>query len=260
MSSIIPESNLSPAEGVKNQGGKRCYKCDSEYHLANSPTCPKRNQPQSGNHQQSGRGRGRGRGGGGTTATTTGTSVTPSVTAPSQETQVTSDTSNTSTAPAAVWKYIHPANDDQILIVNGKTFKFCKYCKCHSTQKVGFYQLSHSSSDHVHAAPPRNDDTTPEGHHSPDHEVDYSTPADLAEGEVDPDPMDSSLKEPFILQWKIHDIAIPYHFFRTKVEELEIKVVEINTENQLADQFTKGLPQDKFVRDHKKLHQNLEIN
>ena len=44
-------------------------------------------------------------------------------------------------------------------------------------------------------------------------------------------------------------IAIPYHFFRSKVEELEIKVVGINTNNQVADQFTKGLPQDKFVKD-----------
>ena len=48
-------------------------------------------------------------------------------------------------------------------------------------------------------------------------------------------------------------IAIPYHFFRTKVEQLEIKVVGIDTNNQLADQFTKGLPQDKFVRDRKSL-------
>ena len=48
-------------------------------------------------------------------------------------------------------------------------------------------------------------------------------------------------------------IAIPYHFFRSKVEELEIKVVGINTENQLADQFTKGLPQTKFVKDRQML-------
>jgi hypothetical protein len=48
-------------------------------------------------------------------------------------------------------------------------------------------------------------------------------------------------------------IAIPYHFFRSKIEELEIKVIAINTNNQLADQFTKGLPQPKFVADRKKL-------
>ena len=45
-------------------------------------------------------------------------------------------------------------------------------------------------------------------------------------------------------------IAIPYHFFRSKVGT-EIKVVAVNTDNQLADQFTKGLPQDKFLRDRK---------
>lgn len=34
-------------------------------------------------------------------------------------------------------------------------------------------------------------------------------------------------------------IAIPYHFFRTKVQNLEIKVEGVDTTNQLADQFTK---------------------
>jgi len=44
-------------------------------------------------------------------------------------------------------------------------------------------------------------------------------------------------------------IAIPYHFFRTKVEELEITIVPIGTDNQLCDQFTKGLPLEKFESD-----------
>ena len=48
-------------------------------------------------------------------------------------------------------------------------------------------------------------------------------------------------------------IAIPYHFFRSKVKELEIKVVQIDTTKQLADQFIKGLPEDKFARDSKAL-------
>ena len=48
-------------------------------------------------------------------------------------------------------------------------------------------------------------------------------------------------------------ITIPYHFFCSKVASLEIKVIGINTENQLADQLTKGLPQDKFVKDRKSL-------
>ena len=42
-------------------------------------------------------------------------------------------------------------------------------------------------------------------------------------------------------------IAIPYHFFRSKIEELEIKVVSIDTKQQLADQFTKGLPEPQFI-------------
>ena len=46
-------------------------------------------------------------------------------------------------------------------------------------------------------------------------------------------------------------IAIPYHFFRDKVDKLEIAVKAIDTKNQLADQFTKGLPQDKFIHDRK---------
>ena len=44
-------------------------------------------------------------------------------------------------------------------------------------------------------------------------------------------------------------IAIPYHFFRTQVENFEIKIVGIDTENRLIDQFKKGLPQNKFVKD-----------
>lgn len=48
-------------------------------------------------------------------------------------------------------------------------------------------------------------------------------------------------------------IAIPYHFFRSKVNDLEVKVVSISTDNQLGDQFTKGLPEPKFVRDRKRL-------
>ena len=43
-------------------------------------------------------------------------------------------------------------------------------------------------------------------------------------------------------------IAIPYHFFRSKVTNLEIKVTGVATHDQLADQFTKGLTQVMFER------------
>ena len=48
-------------------------------------------------------------------------------------------------------------------------------------------------------------------------------------------------------------IAIPYHFFRSKVKNLEIKVISVGTKEQVADQFTKGLSQDKFERARKNL-------
>jgi hypothetical protein len=48
-------------------------------------------------------------------------------------------------------------------------------------------------------------------------------------------------------------IALPYHFFRTKVVELEIKVIPVSTHSQLADQFTKGLPTGKFQAARKAL-------
>ena len=41
-------------------------------------------------------------------------------------------------------------------------------------------------------------------------------------------------------------IDIPYHWFRTQVERLEIHIERIDTEEQLANQFTKGLPVDAF--------------
>ena len=43
-------------------------------------------------------------------------------------------------------------------------------------------------------------------------------------------------------------IAIPYHFFRSKLNSLEVKVVAIDTKNKKADQFTKGLPEPKYVK------------
>ena len=41
-------------------------------------------------------------------------------------------------------------------------------------------------------------------------------------------------------------IDLPYHFFRSKVEKLEIKVLSIRADDQVVDQCTKGLTQDKF--------------
>ena len=43
-------------------------------------------------------------------------------------------------------------------------------------------------------------------------------------------------------------IAIHYHFFRTKVADLDIKVVSIGTDDLLGDNFTKGLLLYKFTK------------
>jgi hypothetical protein len=48
-------------------------------------------------------------------------------------------------------------------------------------------------------------------------------------------------------------IAIPYHWFRTQVENMEIHIEGINTNDQLAHQFTKGLPMHSFRVARKKL-------
>ena len=37
-------------------------------------------------------------------------------------------------------------------------------------------------------------------------------------------------------------IGVPYHWFRSQVERLEIHIEPIDTTQQLGDQFTKGLP------------------
>jgi len=48
-------------------------------------------------------------------------------------------------------------------------------------------------------------------------------------------------------------IAVPYHWFRTKVEQMEIAIEPISTEKQLADQFTKSLTLDKFLKGRRDL-------
>ena len=48
-------------------------------------------------------------------------------------------------------------------------------------------------------------------------------------------------------------ITLPYHFFKSKAIILGAKVLGINNDNQLVDQSTKGLLQDKFERDRFKI-------
>jgi hypothetical protein len=48
-------------------------------------------------------------------------------------------------------------------------------------------------------------------------------------------------------------IGVPYHWFRTQVERLEICIEPIDTTQQLGDQFTKGLSVDLFRASRKVL-------
>ena len=50
------------------------------------------------------------------------------------------------------------------------------------------------------------------------------------------------------IEARIKHIAIHYHFFRTKVADLDIKVVSIGTDDQLRYRFIKGLPVYKFIK------------
>ena len=42
-------------------------------------------------------------------------------------------------------------------------------------------------------------------------------------------------------------VIISYHFFRAKVQELEIKTTVINTEYYLTDQFTEGIAKENYI-------------
>jgi len=46
-------------------------------------------------------------------------------------------------------------------------------------------------------------------------------------------------------------IGLPYHWFRNKVSFLEIDIQALSSADQLADQFTKGLFQEKFESSRK---------
>jgi len=49
------------------------------------------------------------------------------------------------------------------------------------------------------------------------------------------------------LSHRIKNIGLSYHWFRSKVYLLEIDIQAVSSTNQLADQFTKGLFQEKFL-------------
>jgi uncharacterized protein YceK len=63
--------------------------------------------------------------------------------------------------PLDAWKYIAPADPNQVLTDGGKTWKYCSACNCRATQKKGYWNLSHNTSEHKTDWKP----TKPAGNH-----------------------------------------------------------------------------------------------
>ena len=69
----------------------------------------------------------------------------------------------------AAWKYIHPVDENTVVDISGTTWKFCQKCVCSVTDKSGFQNLFHTTSEHrdraIETYPPQyqsDDLTTPE--------------------------------------------------------------------------------------------------
>ena len=59
------------------------------------------------------------------------------------------DTHATSFVTASVWTYIHPSNKDQTIKANRLTIKFCAKYACRKTEKLGFYNRTHTTSQNM---------------------------------------------------------------------------------------------------------------
>ena len=51
-----------------------------------------------------------------------------------------------------------------------------------------------------------------------------------------------------IIYPRTNNISLPYHLFWSKIEALNIEVLPINTNDQLKDEFAKGLQEGKYER------------
>ena len=105
---------------------KRCHECGSEDHLQN--TCPLLGRAPH-QKQQS------------LIASSSSGSSSSSTNAPSS--------SSDDPSIKYPWKYIHLTDENQTMTMDDKIWKFCKHCVCRQTKKKGFYNLSHTSSEHI---------------------------------------------------------------------------------------------------------------
>ena len=64
----------------------------------------------------------------------------------------------TNVLKAAIWRYIHPADENQKVVIpatdggNDKTIWWCSKCSCRKTGAVGYY-TGHSTSHHKDTGP-----------------------------------------------------------------------------------------------------------
>ena len=146
LSSSLPQVNFTGSE-TRNTGGRRCYTCNSEFHLA--PDCTENRSRGGGNETHSNTNE--------NNATNGRNTTTPPAPSDSRSGSGTNTSTNptqpprtgSASAPASTWKYIHPADKNQKLVVNEKTYYFCEKCICHHTGKTGFYNTTHTTTQHT---------------------------------------------------------------------------------------------------------------
>ena len=56
-----------------------------------------------------------------------------------------------------------------------------------------------------------------------------------------------NISKNLVMHTKTKHIAIKYHYLRELVQDKEVKLEYVNTEEQIADIFTKALPKDAFM-------------
>ena len=129
---IIPEGNYSSSFGNSgpNPHGLLCHVCQSPDHFANN--CPNRSNGGECTN-------------GGSNANCDRT--TNPRTGPGSQQNNPPPTRNG--LPFSEWKYVHPTDLNDSFTLEGKKWYFCSKCVCTRTRKIGFYNRTHTTNNHV---------------------------------------------------------------------------------------------------------------
>ena len=161
----VTEENTAPAQGTydnsdyRHSDGRKCYKCGSNNLPPDCPWLKQSNTSGNGGRGGDGRyGHGYVRGNGDRRGFRNG-AINNS----------TRDSRYVNRKPMDAWKYINTVDQNTAVGISGTTLKFCKKCFYSVTDKSGFYNLYHTTSEHcacdTEVGPPKSqyDDTpTPE--------------------------------------------------------------------------------------------------